>query len=65
MRAPDEVKALRMRMKKMQSRLHDLKMKISRVESCILVIWSLGFGIFLSRQWPSQEPRIQNMEFRV
>ena len=34
MRAPDEVKALRMRMKKMQSMLHDLK-KISRVESCM------------------------------
>ena len=34
-RAPDEMKALRMRMKKMQSRLHDLKMKISRVESCM------------------------------
>ena len=35
MRAPDEVKAVRMRMKKVQSRLHDLKMKISRVESCM------------------------------
>ena len=35
MRAPDELKALRMRMKKMQSMLHDLKMKISRVESCM------------------------------
>ena len=35
MRAPDEVKALRMRMKKMHSMLHDLKMKISRVESCM------------------------------
>ena len=35
MRAPDEVKALRMRMKKMQSMLHDLKMQISRVESCM------------------------------
>ena len=35
MRAPDVVKALRMRMKKMQSMLHDLKMKISRVESCM------------------------------
>ena len=35
MRAPDEVKALRMRLKKMQSMLHDLKMKISRVESCM------------------------------
>ena len=31
MRAPDEANALRMRMKK----LHDLKMKISRVESCM------------------------------
>ena len=33
---PDEVKALRMnmkKMKKMQSMLHDLRMKISRVES--------------------------------
>ena len=51
----------------MQSMLHDLKMKISRVESlhATLIIWSLGFRIFLSRQWPSQEPRIQNMEFRV
>ena len=35
MRAPDDVKALRMRMKKMQSMLHDLKMKISRVEICM------------------------------
>ena len=35
MRAPDDVKALRMRTKKMQSMLHDLKMKISRVESCM------------------------------
>ena len=35
MRAPDEVKVLRRRMKKMQSMLHDLKMKISRVESCM------------------------------
>ena len=35
MRAPDELKALRMRMKKMQSMLHDLKIKISRVESCM------------------------------
>ena len=35
MRAPDEVNALRMRMKKMLSMLHDLKMKISRVESCM------------------------------
>ena len=35
MRAPDEVKALRRKMKKMQSMLHDLKMKISRVESCM------------------------------
>ena len=35
MRAPDEVKALRMRMKKMQSMLHGLKIKISRVESCM------------------------------
>ena len=35
MRAPDEVNALRMKMKKMQSMLHDLKMKISRVESCM------------------------------
>ena len=33
MSAPDEVSALRMRMKKMQSMLHSLKMKISRVES--------------------------------
>ena len=33
MRAPDEVSALRMRMKKMQSMLQNLKMKISRVES--------------------------------
>ena len=33
MRAPDEVSALRMRMKKMQSMLRNLKMKISRVES--------------------------------
>ena len=33
MSAPDEVSALRMRMKKMQSMLHYLKMKISRVES--------------------------------
>ena len=32
MRAPDEVSALRMRMEKMQSMLHNLKMKISRVE---------------------------------
>ena len=35
MRAPDEVNALRMRMKKMQSMLHDLKMKISRVDICM------------------------------
>ena len=33
MSAPDEVNALRMRMKKMQSMLPNLKMKISRVES--------------------------------
>ena len=33
MRAPDEVSSLRMRMKKMQSMLHNLEMKISRVES--------------------------------
>ena len=33
MRAPDEVSALRMRMKKAQSMLQNLKMKISRVES--------------------------------
>ena len=33
MSAPDEVSALRMRMKKMQSMLQNLKMKISRVES--------------------------------
>ena len=61
MSAPDDVSALRMSMKKMQSMLHNLKMKISRVESsnATLIIWSLGFRIFLSRQWPSQEPRIQ------
>ena len=35
MRAPDEVNALRMRVKKMQSMLHDLKMKISRVDICM------------------------------
>ena len=50
MRAPDEVNALRMRMKKMQSMLHELENP---------KIWSLGFRIFLLRQWPSQEPRIQ------
>ena len=33
MRAPDEVKILSESMKRMQSMLHDLKMKISRCES--------------------------------
>ena len=33
MRTPDEVKVLSESMKRMQSRLHDLKMKISRCES--------------------------------
>ena len=34
MRAPDEVNALRMRKKKMQSMLHDLKMKNFKSSSC-------------------------------